>query len=969
VRPEGLWMTGRWREPPPKEDLPPAARDQIVQVTRYDVGDGTAVRAVRERDRTLRQLVSEYLDAPGPERFRAPQAAPVVLEPRLIHWCKVTDPRAAVPVRPPAVDLRVILPLAPEFTGLRARLSAAGVAHREVRYLLEEETVSTTDDRGGRVPLRATARLDTGTTTSGTMTVTDLRALAARDAFELLWDGALRPEVTEEHVDAAGLVSEEWLPYLPYPTLNPLQRQALPVLLEDRAHVVVTAPTGSGKTMIGMFAVLKAILGQGRKAVWVVPQRSLTDELEQELAAWRAHGLRVQRLSGEYVTDTASARQADLWVATTEKFEAICRAGSLRDTLAEVDVLVVDEIHLLGDPGRGPLLEAMLSRMRGADSPVRIVGLSATAANAGQVAEWLGGRLVTTTWRPTSLTWQLPMVSVNEQRRSREAHRTRVATAITQQATNDSGSVLVFCGNKRGVRATALAIAKARGADIRGIDPDDLARVHQICKTRRIGLHYKDWEHKREAERAFRARELDVLVATSTLAAGVNLPARTVIVRDTEIGVNSIDVATVLQMFGRAGRIGMGETEGWAYLITDENERPLWQSRLAAGYTITSRIADDLADHVLAEIAQERIVSLPDAERWWQCTLAHHQGNGDLTAVHSAVTSLVDGGYLRRSGPDLTITALGTLTTRVMVPVTVGTDLRTALAISPTPADPDTAEHILAHAIATQVPQLAQAPTVDEVRPQILRLLQARGRPDRLPDLTGDPDTDLLPGDLAQVAFALVANSPHLFTRPYRVIAGVPAAGLYTILEDSTRYFGWLAAQGILGTVHPWIAVVAGDLGRRVRWRRLGPSRGSGRLLWICEQMATPLHANTDVPDLFTAARNRDITAPDWPVGRPPRQCRLEASAYRTLLADRATGTSFAPERDGVTITCPPTATATVWRNAAYHIVPDPSERMTPYPAASDATADSHGATVFSRRGDHLSSGWLATYNSTQDSS
>jgi helicase len=239
----------------------------------------------------------------------------------------------------------------------------------------------------------------------------------------------------------------------------------------------------------------------------------------------------VERLSGEHVTDTdtdtASARQADLWVATTEKFEAICRAGSLRDTLAAVDVLVVDEIHLLGDPVRGPMLEALLSRMRGTDSPVRIVGLSATAANADQVAQWLGGRLVTTTWRPSSLTWQLPMVSANEDRRSREAHRTRVATAITQQATQDSGSVLVFCGNKRGVRATALAIAKARGADVRGIDPDDLSRVHQICKTRRIGLHYKDWEHKREAERAFRARELDVLVATSTLAAGVNLPART----------------------------------------------------------------------------------------------------------------------------------------------------------------------------------------------------------------------------------------------------------------------------------------------------------------------------------------------------------------------------------------------------------------------------------------------------------
>jgi ATP-dependent DNA helicase len=121
-------------------------------------------------------------------------------------------------------------------------------------------------------------------------------------------------------------------------------------------------------------------------------------------------------LSGEYVTDIPRLREADLWVATTEKFEAICRASSLRTALAEVACLVVDEIHLLGDPTRGPLLEALLARVRGEDSPVRIVGLSATVANAEHIAEWLGARLVHTLWRPSRVTWQLPMIPASSDR-------------------------------------------------------------------------------------------------------------------------------------------------------------------------------------------------------------------------------------------------------------------------------------------------------------------------------------------------------------------------------------------------------------------------------------------------------------------------------------------------------------------------------------------------------------------------
>ncbi|HEX4702148.1 MAG TPA: DEAD/DEAH box helicase, partial [Pseudonocardiaceae bacterium] len=871
------------------------------------------------------------------------------------------------------VDVRALLPSGPEFDELSARLAAASVPYRRIPYWLETETVSTIGENGELSSLRAvpevSALVDPAHPRS---TWTDnWSAAAARDAFEMAWEAHAQPHETDwDKVAADEWVPVEWLPYLPFPTLNPAQAQAAPAVLNGRRHLVVVAPTGAGKTVIGMLAALTAIRADGRKAAWLVPQRSLTDELDRELAAWRKLGLRVERLSGEYAVDVPRLRDADLWVATTEKFESICRASSLRTALAQVACVVVDEIHLLGDTDRGPLLEALLARVRGADSPVRIVGLSATAANAEQVAEWLDAEPVRVRWRPTRLTWQLPVVPASGERKVDGANRTRLVTAITRRVTDDSGSVLVFCGTKRNVRTTALAIAADRGAPTDGVSTEDLPHLHRVCTSVGVGIHYKDWEHRHESERGFRERELDVLVATTTVAAGVNLPARAVVVRDTVIGRNELNVATVQQMFGRAGRIGAGETEGWAFLITDETEHAGWQAQLVAGYTIRSRIQGCLADHLLAEAAQGGIHTVTDAEQWWTRTLAYHQGTRGLDAVHSAVDLLIDGGYLAPlPQPDdttiLTVTDLGRITTRLMVPVLVGNELRTAFAAQTVPNNPDDAENVLGRLLATTVPDLAEAPVDEDQRPFVARLLRAGGRLERL-DTTPPPPSLVTanacdPGDLAQVAFALVAHHPRQFIRHRRMIGGVAATILNPVLEQAPRYFGWLAAQGRLGTVHPWVAVVADDLGRRIRWRRLAPPRGAGRLLWICEQLATPLHVDTLVRELFAAARVRDVSNPDWPIGQTaPRGCQLDRGGYLALLRDRATDTTFTDALGQITVTCPNGAAVSVWAGPTHQVTTPSAGDAVSYP---DTDSTQRGATVFTRRGDRRSHGWLATYD------
>lgn len=949
------------------------------------------------------------------------------------HWIKISDPDQALPHVPAGADVRILLPTGGDFDPMADKLVTAGAKVRRVRYLLEDETVEEVTGRR----LRASwmdchlSRPRRG----GQTTVTAAAARPARDAFAEMWH-AYDPDVDlgGRPVPIEALVPADWARFFPHPTLNPAQAQALPEILHGDDNLVVVAPTGAGKTVIGMAAALRTIQ-QGRKSAWLVPQRTLTDELDRELELWRRQGLRVERLSGEHTVDAERIRRADLWVSTTEKFEAICRASALRDALAEVGSLVVDEVHLLGDGGRGAVLEALLARMRhpptrpatagDAPPPTRLVGLSATVSNGEQLAAWLHARLLRVTWRPTRLTWQLLQVPAHADWNVTEAYRTRLAAAVTARVTDDGGSVLVFCGSKRTVRRMGLVIAASRGVDVYRVHPEDSSRVNDLCRRARVGLHYKGWEYRHEAEAGFRDHTLDVLVATSTVAAGVNLPARAVIVRDVQLGLDGMDVATVQQMFGRAGRTGAGENEGWAFLIVDGTERAAWQARLAAGHSVRSQILSSLPEHILGEAVQQRIRSLPEAEHWWVQTLAYHQGNHDPRPLRRSIRFLANAGMLARAAPadsvpavpgasthpltpthpgapthpsaaihpdgrapseddrgpsdnrthanaspadraaDFVPTELGRLTARLMVSPTVGNALRTALAQAPVPTDALQAERMLIAVLAAHVPKLAQAMAGEEARSAVARILA--DHPDTpwkaTPDGAGPGSAAMRPGepgsmrgDLARAALLALATEPGLFGRGVRSVAGIPYAAMYPVLEEAPRYLHWIGCQGLLGTIHPWCAVVAADLGRRVRWRHCRPARGAGRLLWMCEQMATSVYADDVVPRLWKAARAGGYTAPDWPASRAPRACQLDAAQYRALLRERATGCTIV-ERDGsVTATAPSGAVLVTWTGAAYHATPVRRGSATAgYPPGTGP----HGAAVFTWRGDHRAAGWL----------
>ncbi|MYX00689.1 MULTISPECIES: DEAD/DEAH box helicase [unclassified Streptomyces] len=899
-------------------------------------------------------------------------AVPDGTEPRALAWWKAADPawRPAEAALAAAEDARVILPDGPEYEELRGWLEERDVPCRVSGYWEEAEQVGTVNDTGGRTEL-VTAGPEGAAPAAGPW------AVAARDAFAAQWDALeeLPEGDADTYVPVGALVPADWAELLPHPSFNPVQAAAVPEVLEGRGHLVVVAPTGAGKTPIGMVAALEAY-ARGRKAAWLVPQRSLTDELDRDLQLWRSRGLRVVRLTGEAAVDTELIRSADVWVATTEKFEAICRAGSLRDSLAEVGCLVVDEIHLLGDPTRGAVLEALLARVREDSEGTRIVGLSATVANAEEVARWLGARLLRTTWRPTRLTWQLPLLDPVDETdwAARAAVRTGAAVRIARQVTDDGGSVLVFCGSKRRVRSTALALAADRGVSTVGVDADDAEAVERLCTGAGVRLHYRDWPYKREAEQAFRAREADVLVATSTVAAGVNLPARAVIVSDTTLGMDRVEVSMVQQMFGRAGRIGAGEREGWAFLLTDPAERAHWQARLAAGYTVRSRLADHVADHLLAEAVQQRLSTLEEAESWWAGTFAAYQGHDSVEPLHEAAKFLASVGCLRPAAHEdrLEPSALGRLTSRFMVDAVLADDLATALRRAPVPDDPLAAEDLLAELLSTCLPVLEQAPFTERAKAALRAALRETGRAADEPDTPWGPARAEAPasaedeqgpraGDLARAVLLLAAHRPALFRGRPAYVLGIPVDSMTGILEEARRYLAWLGAQGPLGTVHPWVAVVAADLSLRIRWRTLGAGRGAGRLLWMCERMATAPLAPGLVPRMWKAARARGIDAPDWNGTTPPGACALSRDGYRALLAERVTGTRLTLQGEEVRVWAPPGAAIRLWSGAATTLHIADGEETTLLLPPAGAGDGCRGAAVFTR-GDRLASGWLEAY-------
>jgi helicase len=318
-------------------------------------------------------------------------------------------------------------------------------------------------------------------------------------------------------------------------SLNPGQRPVVDHgLLSSGFNVVLQMPTGSGKTWLAEQAIAAALTA-GARAIYLTPLRALANEL---LDRWtrRFHEYAVGVFTGEYGQRgnyPVPFRHARLLIMTPERLDACTRHWrSHWGWMPEVSLLVVDELHLLGQRGRGPRLEGALMRARRLNPFLQVFGLSATLGNRAELAEWLDGVHFGSEWKPLPITWRYV-------RFRRANDKPRILLEQVQQCVANGGQSLVFVQSRR--RAETLS--------------QDLRAAGILAGHHHAGL---DANERRRLESEYRARTLHALVSTGTLEMGLNLPARQVVLYDLQMFDGSdfvpLSVNTVWQRAGRAGR-------------------------------------------------------------------------------------------------------------------------------------------------------------------------------------------------------------------------------------------------------------------------------------------------------------------------------------------------------------------------------------------------------------------------------
>ncbi len=185
-----------------------------------------------------------------------------------------------------------------------------------------------------------------------------------------------------------------------FTALRPAQAKAIEAGLFEDKNLLVCTPTASGKTLVGELAALNAVLHDRGKAVYVVPLRALASEKHKQFTK-DYPGLKIALTSGDADSADAYLAAYDIIITTSEKLDSLIRHRT--PWLTAVKVVIVDEIHLLNDAGRGPTLEVLLTLLRQLLPKLQVVGLSATIGNPEELAEWLGSALVKDSWRPVRL--------------------------------------------------------------------------------------------------------------------------------------------------------------------------------------------------------------------------------------------------------------------------------------------------------------------------------------------------------------------------------------------------------------------------------------------------------------------------------------------------------------------------------------------------------------------------------------
>ena len=505
--------------------------------------------------------------------------------------------------------------------------------------------------------------------------------------------------------DVVKLLIEEW----GIERLHPPQAEAMPIALSGQ-NLLLAIPTASGKSLIAYLAILQRLLvdSPGSRAFYLVPLKALAAEKVEELRqAGDRLGLLVGMAIGDRSGETVSLDEADIIVATSEKFDSLMR--NKNDFLSQVSIVVADEIHLIHDRSRGPTMEVNLARVKHERPEAQIIALSATVGNAEVMAEWLNAESIQSNWRPVILRYGTvcnglvePRLQVGPGEEDMELpppfelpDESDDLRNVLISTVQDSGQVLIFRGTRRYAEGSATKLGdwmykrmqswlKTPEDAPEGLDVE--ARLAALAEVARdiegseestmmgerlsealrggVAFHHAGLtaSQRRIIETAFRERMVFAICATPTLAAGVNLPARRVIVRDLsrwEDGLSRpLPRMEVHQMLGRAGR-PQYDSVGDAWLIARHLEHADEISELYFEQDpepVESKLAAEPAmrTHVLSAIATGGQRDRDSLGRFFQQTFLGHGVENDWLQgrIDEIISWLATHRFIERTGED-----------------------------------------------------------------------------------------------------------------------------------------------------------------------------------------------------------------------------------------------------------------------------------------------------------------------------
>ena len=532
-----------------------------------------------------------------------------------------------------------------------------------------------------------------------------------------------------------------------YIDLYPPQADALPYALEGR-NVVVAAPTAGGKSLIGYAAALRTVLTNREKVLYIVPLKALAAEKRDDLERFSHLGFKVMMSTGDLDSEERGISGADIIVATSEKADSLLRHRS--QWMEGVGLVIADEIHLIHDPSRGPTLEVALTKMMRRNPKMQIIALSATVSNSKDLAGWLNATLVRSDWRPTVLK---EGVYFNDEITFKDSEPIAVDAGkdeiwgLIESTVKEGGQCLVFVNARRSTESLAVKYSKPMGKlfarDITdeemdmlegGSESTALGKKLSSCAAGGMAFHHAGltYQQRRMTEDGFRDGKIKCIVATPTLAAGINLPARRVIVRDTKrfesnAGYAPISVMEIKQMCGRAGRPGYDD-HGEAVLIAKtcyDKDHIMRDYINAESEDIISKLENEsvLRGHILGLVATGDASSEEEIIDFLRSTFFGHRSklHGAERVVGNAVNHLISEGMVVR-GDGLTATPFGKRTSDLYIDPESAIILRDALKRM----NNDTPELAVLHAVAST--------------PDVLGLYPKKADGDLLKELADDYD-------------------------------------------------------------------------------------------------------------------------------------------------------------------------------------------------------------------------------------